>query len=295
VKKIVVSENYDYVGVYLTDKCHLRCPYCITRHHNSQFGNYRYSGLTPSEWAEGLNRFVLPKDVPISLQGGEPFLYYGIWELLDQIEHKVDIMTALPPFVTKKNFHQLRTLNWNKRDAPYPTIRVSYHKGQNNYQELIERIAELQEILSIGLYYLDHPAHTEEDVHSVIAYAKKHKVELRKKDFLGEYKGTMYGEFLYPDAVSGKCQGIPVACRNTVVPIAPDGTIFRCHSDLYFNRKELAIGHILYADCQLRIGYLSCSHYGLCSECDIKIKNNHLQQYGYTSVDIRFKNEEVHI
>jgi len=34
LSKITIPENYDYVGVYLTDKCHLNCDYCITKHHD---------------------------------------------------------------------------------------------------------------------------------------------------------------------------------------------------------------------------------------------------------------------
>jgi hypothetical protein len=35
------------------------------------------------------------------------------------------------------------------------------------------------------------------------------------------------------------------------VPIAPDGTVYRCHSDLYFDRKHLALGNLRDANCQL--------------------------------------------
>ena len=39
--------------------------------------------------------------------------------------------------------------------------------------------------------------------------------------------------------------------------------------------------------------HLPCDNFGLCSECDVKIKNNHYQQFGYTSVDIRFADERA--
>lgn len=286
--KISVPKNYDYVGVYLTDKCHLSCPYCINLHNQSSFGRYKMRNLTPQEWIEGLNRFELPQDVPITLQGGEPFLYKGIWKILEKVHHKIDILTALPPFLKKEEFINLKTLEWNRRTAPYPTIRVSFHKGQNDYKELIEQIAELQEILSIGLYYFKHPSYSEDEIVRLKEYAKKFKVELRPKEFLGEYNGKIYGTFLYPDAVSGKRKGIKVLCKNTVVPIAPDGYIYRCHSDLYFNRKEATLGNILDDTLEFPNDYLDCDNYGLCNECDVKTKTNHYQQYGYTSVNIKF-------
>ncbi|MBF0595821.1 MAG: radical SAM protein [Candidatus Omnitrophica bacterium] len=290
---IIVPEDYDYVGVYLTDKCFLKCPYCITSHHGSSFiGRRETHYLSPQDWIRGLNRLVLPKEVPISLQGGEPFLYKGIWEILENIKHKVDIMTALPPHLTREHFLKLKTLAWNQRACPYPTIRVSYHQGQNDFRELVARIATLNDILSIGLYYLTHPSVSEAEICDMKAYAKEHGVEFRAKDFLGSYDGKMYGALKYPGSVAGTKQGVTVYCRNTVVPVAPDGMIYLCHSDLYFNRRERALGNILDGHFAFPAEHIACSNFGLCSECDVKIKNNHYQQFGYTSVDIKFQGAE---
>lgn len=293
MNKIIVPSDYDYVGVYLTDKCHLSCPYCITSHYGSNFLKQGAVSLQATQWIEGLNRLVLPKDLPISLQGGEPFLHRGIWEILENVNHKIDIMTALPPHLKRDNFLKLKTLDWNKRDAPYPTIRVSYHKGQNDYKELIERIAELQDILSIGLYYLTHPDQSQEEIEQIKSYARKFNVELRLKDFLGMHNGKRYGEFYYPDAVLGERKGINVFCKNTVVPVSPAGDIYLCHSDLYFKRSDRVLGNLLDDTFEFPSDHLPCDNYGLCSECDVKIKTNHYQQYGYTSVNIKFEKDEI--
>ena len=294
MNKILVPHDYDYVGVYLTDKCFLKCPYCLTSHHGSTFiGRKDAVYLGAKDWVKGLNRLELPKDVPISLQGGEPFLFHDIWEILESLEHKIDIMTALPPFLKREHFLRLKTLAWNQRPAPYPTIRVSYHKGQNDFKELVDRIADLNDILSIGLYYLTHPSNSKEEIKEMKLYAKHRGVEFRAKDFLGFYEGKMYGKLKYPGSSEGKRKGVAVLCRNTVVPIAPDGRIYLCHSDLYFNRADRALGHILDEDFDFPIGHLPCPNFGLCSECDVKIKTNHLQQYGYTSIDVRFIEEQT--
>ena len=292
MNRILVPQDYDYVGIYLTDKCFLKCAYCMTSHHGAEFLNKHCAvHFYAAEWICGLNRFILPKDVPISLQGGEPFLYRGIWEILENVTHKVDIMTALPPGLTREHFLKLKTLDWNRRPAPYPTIRVSYHKGQNDFKELVDRIASLNDILSIGLYYLTHPSISDEEIAAMKLYAKEKGVELRAKDFLGLYQGKMYGELKYPGSVDGQCKGSTVYCRNTVVPVASDGRIYRCHSDLYFNREERSLGNILDDRFEFPQEHRACSFFGLCSECDVKIKTNHLQEYGYTSVDIRFSQQ----
>ncbi len=285
--KIVVSESYDYIGIYLTNKCHLNCDYCITAHYGSGFQNECIEYLSPVQWIESLNRLVLPADVPITLQGGEPFLYKGIWEILEGLRHKIDILTALPPFLTREHFLKLKTLQWNKRKAPYPTIRVSYHKGQHDYRELIRRIAGFNDILSIGLYCLEHPSCKEEEIAEVERLGKKFGVEVRRKQFLGCWNGKLYGTFKYPDACTGKRNGLSVKCRNTVVPVAPNGDVYRCHSDMYFRRQSLKIGSILDKGLEIKNKYYNCNNYGTCSECDVKIKTNRYQVYGYTSVDIK--------
>lgn len=294
MNKINVPLDYDYVGVYLTDKCFLKCQYCLTSHHGAEFiGKQGTAHLSAEEWIKGLNRLVLPKDVPVSLQGGEPFLYKGVWEILENIKHKVDIMTALPPFLTREHFLKLKTLAWNQRTAPYPAIRVSYHKGQNDFKELVERISDLDDILSIGLYYLSHPDITEQEIFEMKLYAKEKGVELRSKEFLGVHNGKPYGTIKFPQAAAGRRTGIKVLCKNTVAPIAPDGDIYLCHSDLYFNRSSRRLGNILDDKFIFPDNHLPCGNYGLCSECDVKIKTNHYQQFGYTSVDIRFSQKEA--
>lgn len=288
-KNIEIPYHYDYVGVYLTNRCFLSCDYCITNHNDVNFINNFSLGkeLNAYQWIVGLNRLKLGDGVPLTLQGGEPFLHPDIWKILESVKHPMDILTALPKNVTLKKFKSLSTLEWNKRTAPYPTIRVSYHKGQNNYRELISRIAELQEVISIGLYHIDHPGYPEE-TEKIRILADQHKIVFRLKDYLGWYQNKMYGTYLYPDAVQGRVVEDEVLCKNTVVPIGPTGHLYRCHSDLYHQRLDCSIGHLLNPDATFSDQYRPCNFYGMCSECDVKIKTDHLQAYGYTSVNIQF-------
>lgn len=287
---VPVPTDTDYIGIYLTNRCFLSCNYCITNY-NEQFINKKeFRELDPPEWIEALNRLELPDGVPLTFQGGEPFIYKGIWDILDNIRHKVDILTALPPHVTVEQFKKLRNLNWNKRNAPYPTIRVSFHKDQNDYKKLIPRIKELQQFLSIGLFHIDHPAYPEL-IAEIKEYAAKEGVEFRTKTLLGYYKGVMHGQYKYPDACEGHVTRNRVKCKNTVFPVAPDGTIYRCHSDLYSRRRSFALGNMLDPDLKLEHKHRNCVFYGTCIPCDTKIKTNHLQVQGYTSVDILFEDE----
>jgi sulfatase maturation enzyme AslB (radical SAM superfamily) len=292
LSKVSVPAQTDYVGIYLTNRCFLSCSYCITNHINKYINTKGIKELAPQDWIKGLNRLKLPLGVPLTFQGGDPFLYKGIWELLENVQQKIDILTALPPQATPQKFRSLKTLNWNKRKAPYPTIRVSFHQGQNDYKELIERIKELQEFLSIGLFHIEHPGypHLTEEIR---AYAKSQGIEFRTKIFLGQWQGKLYGRYKYADACDGRVTKKHVQCRNIVLPVSPEGIIYRCHADLYADRKELAIGKLLDSRLNIEHVYRDCSSYGMCSPCDIKVKTNHLQEDGFCSVDILFNNEKT--
>jgi organic radical activating enzyme len=287
---ILVPKHYDYIAVYLTDRCPLRCSYCITEHNDTKFisGSNATPLLAPEAWAKALNNLDLPNGVPITLQGGEPLVYPGIWELLEQIQHPIDILTALPRNASLKHWLKLSaaTLAKLNRNAPYPNIRVSYHVGQNNIEDLVLRVRELEPIVSIGIYAVDHPEHAE-----AIAFAKslceKNNVFFKTKEFLGFYNNKLYGKYLYPEAVSGRLQNKNVVCKNSVLILGPDGLAYRCHSDLYHKRKNLALGQITDSNFIIRDQFTPCKSFGLCSECDVKIKNNHEQKFGYTSVQIK--------
>ncbi len=289
---VILPPDTDYIGVYLTNRCFLKCNYCITNT-NAQYINIKgLEELKPQEWIEGLNRLKLPEGVPITLQGGEPFIYKGIWEILDNVRHKIDILTALPPQVTVENFRKLRTLDWNKRESPYPTIRVSFHKDQNDYKSLIHRIKELKEFLNIGLFHIEHPAYPDV-INEIREYARQEGVEFRTKVFLGEWQGKVYARYKYDDACLGRVTRKIVQCKNTVIPIGPDGYMYRCHSDLYDKRNHEAIGHILDPKLRLEHRHRPCAYYGTCIPCDVKVKTNHLEKDGYTSVDILFDDEKT--
>ncbi len=284
MRSIQVPQNYDYVGVYLTNTSHLPHANCTTIHHETIYDSQQSNQLTASEWIKGLNRLQLPTGVPLTLQGTEPFLYNSIWQILENVHHKIDILTTLPSFLTKEHFLNLKTLQWNIRKAPCSTIRVSYHRGQHDYRQLIRRIAELQEVVSIGLYYKDHQVCEHEHYIKLKECADDFGVMLRKQEFLGRCNGRIYGNFLYKDAAEGKLKGTEILYKNTALPIGPDGNIYRCHADLHLNRINMALGNILDENFEFPDSNLYDENY---SECGVKVQANHNQICDYSLVDIK--------
>lgn len=283
LQKLEIPETYNYIGCFLTLRCNLNCEYCI-----NYFGlghkYVQYKELTGEEWVRALNRLVSRDDLPVTLQGGEPGLHPDFITIIKNLksELKIDILTNLCFDVDK--FIQEIPPQRLKREAPYASIRVSYHPQHMDLRELIEKVKKLQKAgFSIGIYGVLHPAF-DKKILEAQEQCRNLGIDFRTKEFLGVYKGKLYGTYRYHDAVMNPVRKWCL-CRTTELLIAPDGNVYRCHHDLY--KKFPPIGNILDPDFKIEDRFRECSEYGDCNPCDIKIKTNRFQIYGHTSVEIK--------
>lgn len=244
--------------------------------------------MSVEKWIEAANRLVLRQDLPLTLQGGEPTLYPGFHRFVNEVkpEIKMDLMTNLM-FDVDTFIHNVPVWRFT-REAPYASIRVSYHPGQNDIEVLIAKTLKLQEAgFRIGLYGIENP---EPQMREHILETQKRCIDLgldfRLKEFLGENNGMMYGTFKYDGSVAAKtlenCE-----CRTTEIIVNPAGYVYKCHADLYNSRNPIA--HILDPDFNEESidRFRQCSNYGNCNPCDVKVKTNRFQIFGHTSVEIR--------
>lgn len=286
---ITPKEDHNYVAFFLTLSCNLKCPYCINLHGNAERSNQAgRKNLSVDDWITAANRLVLRPDLPLTLQGGEPTLYPGFYRFVNEVkpELKMDLMTNLmfDVDVFIKNAPVWRFT----REAPYAAIRVSYHPGQNDIDDLINRTVKLQQAgFRIGLYGVEHPdpqlrAHILEIQQRCISLG----LDFRMKEFLGEHDSVMYGTFKYDGCVAAQtlrtCE-----CRTTEIIVDPAGYVYKCHADLYAGRNPIA--HILDVDFNEDSidEFRDCSCYGTCNPCDVKVKTNRFQIFGHTSVEVR--------
>lgn len=270
--------DINYIAAFLTLSCQLKCNYCINHHGHDLRARKQMSGF---DWINGLNRLPRREDLPITLQGGEPSLHKDFYHIINGLNHPIDLLTNLEFDINDfmKNVSPERF----RRNSPYASIRVSWHIGQNSGQELLDKVAEMASHgYSIGIWGIDHPE-TIAELREAQRRAWSMEIDFRIKEFLGEYNGKFYGTLRYPEAVTQiklkSCQ-----CRTKELLIDPLGFIFRCHSDLYSSRYQ--IGHIMDNTLPETGVWRSCNVYGLCNSCDIKVKTNRFQQYGYSAVDI---------
>jgi len=289
LNNIKPTDDHNYVAFFLSFSCQLKCEYCINLHdHGSRHEQVKRKSMTPDDWIAAADRLLLRPDLPLTLQGGEPTLYPGFYRIVNEVksEIKMDLMTNLMFDVDK--FIDNVPVERFIRDAPYAAIRVSYHPGQNDINDLIGKTFRLQEAgFRIGLYGINHPDPSiGRHILDVQDKCLKLGLDFRTKEFLGEYNGTMHGHFKYRDCVSGKvtkrCE-----CRTTEIIVDPSGYVYPCHYGLYHGRNPIA--HILddrFSE-ECLDEFRTCESFGKCNPCDVKIKTNRFQIFGHTSVEIR--------
>lgn len=285
--KVKVPQRYSYVAAFLSMQCNLGCSYCINAF-DKPFSR-QYSEMSAEEWARAINRLDLPKGLPVTLQGGEPTVRKDFHNILMGIKKRVSLdmltngqfdinefMSEIPP----SRFRQFKD-----GTEPFASIRISYHPTEMDLDDIIERARKLkQNGYSVGISAVKHPTLTA-DIHNAQIACKTAGIHFWQKEFLGFFKGKLYGTYKYPDAVNSKTKN--VECKISELLIAPDGMVYRCHRDLY--HQENPVGHILDEDFKIEDVFRTCDKFGQCNPCDSKEKCDRFLQMGYCSVEIKRK------
>jgi len=282
MKPIRILQSYNYTAAFLTFACNLKCSFCINNFEQSLIKRKTISG---KNWVKGLNRIISRDDLPITLQGGEPSIHPDFIYIINNLkpELNIDILTNLQfdveEFIKKVNPDRI------KRKSPYASIRVSYHPEQMDLDEIIKKtLRMLEKNFSIGIWAVEFPPY-EKVMKEAQAKCQKIGIDFRLKEFLGEYNGKLYGTYKYAGACDKKFKK-KVQCKTTELLMDSSGDVFRCHFDLYAGIDK--VGNILDPDFQIEDKFRDCDHFGHCNPCDIKVKTNRFQQYGHTSVEIKF-------
>lgn len=289
IRYIQPKKHHNYVAFFLTLACNLQCPYCINLHSNgSRYQQAKRASLTPEEWIQAANRLILRDDLPLTFQGGEPTLYKGFYKIVNEVkeEIKMDLLTNMAFDVDEfiENVPVWRFL----REAPYAAIRVSYHPGQNDINDLIRKTLKMQDAgFRIGLYGVLVPdEEVKKHILEIQEMCLKMNIDFRTKEFLGIYEGKLYGTFKYENSVNGN-QMLHCECKPTELIVDPGGYVYKCHADLYQGRNPIA--HILdenFTENEID-KFWDCHFYGDCNPCDVKVKTNRFQIFGHTSVKIK--------
>lgn len=282
MKKIKLPSDWNYVGVFLTLSCNLSCDYCIN---TLSGGLVKKKLISHDEWINALNRIELPENLPLTLQGGEPTIHPGFYQIVNGLNADIPIDLLTNAQFDPIKFSSLISPSRLKRDAKYASIRVSYHPTTMNWAQTLEKVLWLQDKgYSISLNSVFHPE-TEKHLLECQQAALSKGIDFRFKEFLGVYNNKIYGTYKYADACFSDNLKT-VSCKTSELLIAPDAQVYRCHHDLYNSYKPT--GSLLSEDFSIDAGFSRCEKYGKCNPCDVKVKNNRLQEWGHTSVEINF-------
>ncbi len=241
--------------------------------------------MSGEEWLTSLNRLQTRPDLPVTLQGGEPTLHPDFYQIVKGLrpDLAIDLLTNLQFDVDEfmANIEPSRL----RRQAPYASIRVSYHPESMELEPLIVKVLKLQAGgYSVGVWGVDHPA-WQLEIARAGEECRVAGIDFRRKEFLGIYQDRLYGTYKYPDAFGGG-KSRKVDCRTSELLIGPDGRVCRCHSDFYAGRA--GVGNLLDSEFQVEDRFRTCGCYGECNPCDVKLKTDRFQKFGHTSVDICF-------
>ncbi len=281
-KPFKVPESFNYIAAFLTLRCKFGCHYCINRHGDMA----SREELSTTGWVEGLSRLITRQDLPVTLQGGEPTMHPGVWQIATALHLRgipVDILTNGDFDI--EEFTRVVDPSIFKREAKYASIRFSFHPAVHDAHALATKVFLLHEAgYSVGIWGVEHPVNRDSNTLMKVI-CRTYGVDFRVKEFLGWYNGTWYGNMKYPNACDKHEKSKQVLCRTTELLISPSGHIHRCHSDLYAGINP--IGHILDEEIKGVGKWDKCSRYGLCNPCDVKVKTNRFQEFGHTSVEIK--------
>ena len=284
---VKLPDECNYIEAYLTLRCPLRCSYCI----NNESGRAHVAReeLAVEQWADGLNRIDFG-NVPLTLGGGEPTQYRSFYALLDQLrpDIHIDLLTNLQ-FDIDEFIRKTSPDRFNTPEIPcYKSIRVSYHAETMDAADLLQRACRLQEAgFCIGIFGLNHPLNIRKNMEMAEMACNK-KMFFFIKDYLGHYQNKMFGFYNYKGAFDGVLK--TVKCRTRELLIGPEGSVYRCHRDLYIGDTANAVGHINRPDLRLAYTFRTCTNFGTCNPCDVKIKTNRFLQMGHCSVEIEPNN-----
>lgn len=284
---IKLPQKCNYIGVFLTFRCNLGCSYCINR-----FGEFNMAQEASTErWIEGLSKIPTRIDLPITLQGGEPTMHPGFYEIVTELYRRGKYMDLLTNgmFDVKEFCERVNPLVFERgRVAKYATVRFSYHL-KTNPSILLRNVEYMKEKgYSVGIWGLDYPGMKSQN-REMEKKCRERGIEWRMKEFLGWYDRRLYGTYKYEGAIEGKRE--TVMCRTSELLIDPTGEIYRCHRDLY--KGIGGIGNILEGRYVSPFLWRVCHNFGECNPCDVKIKYNRFQEWGHCSVEIRRRDRNV--
>jgi MoaA/NifB/PqqE/SkfB family radical SAM enzyme len=267
---IVVPKRVNYIALFLTYRCKLRCYYCIEREAWGETVE-----MEVADWARWLERLDLRKteDLPVTLQGGEPTDYVGWSEVVQHAPSEMKFhMLTNGMGVSWKEWGNVDPKRFQTPGLTFAPIRVSYHPGYSNDIAVLDAVVGLRKMgFRAGMYCVDVPSRRL-GIAEMARRCMWEGVPFHTKELLTATHGT----YKYPWAKDG----VPKkgwVCRSNELIVSPEGLVYPCA----FYMQNRINGSEKFVD-----GWRRCDLCGKCSYCDVKEKRDRYGKSGYSSVNL---------
>ena len=248
-----------YFSLFVTYTCNYNCSYCSEK---ISTDNKRLLPKAPSlSAAEFLRinslRDVLP-DRELVIHGGEPLLYPDLRPLLEQLQwpHKIIVVSNL-----SLDLDSLFDFSRLPRNVVFVG---SYHPesaSRDVFLRNVKRLAALRHLMHICAV----EGHiSDSDIH----FFRQEGFDVVINPFVGVLEGQVFPESMR-DCSRGLATGEAarcVRCTSYMLMIDPYGYIWNCHTHMYTNRRERALGNIL-THFHIPSSGFFCSDYHYCDPC----------------------------
>ena len=140
--------------ISLTDRCNMRCRYCMPREHFS--GDHQFLDKSEILSYEEIS-FVVKSMLPLGLEkvrltGGEPLLRRDIGELISQLPNKLDIALTTNGLLLGDNAEMLMNSGLDRVTVSLDAIDVKTFQEMGDTKENPEKVLNgIQSALDVGL------------------------------------------------------------------------------------------------------------------------------------------------
>ncbi len=226
------------ISIFLTFRCNLSCPYCISEIFSTE--NCLKRELDGKSWVTALNRY--DRDVYIS--GGEPTMHKDIWYILQNIKPslQVKVWTNMAFDIDEFLDKVTRPIYWN----------ASYHPSSGPPQKTINKILKLR---SLGKWDNYGEIHTVGFNNKVVKEFECAGIKLNARDFFqAENNETAES----------------VLCKHYGFFIGPDGFRYVCSSKMLrgLGKRENILTDTLRGIPTI----VKCNDYPFCESCDLVVR-----------------------
>jgi len=273
------------IRIFLYMHCNYSCDYCSAYRVFNTPLNYKYKTMIVDEWLTGINNPTLTQryvdDYGLILSGGEPTLYKGFVDLINNIDEKrkIYVYSNISEFAYNKLMQLKRSV------ILYPSFHIKIELKQNGasaYKIWFERLLDLKE-----KDHTIHMTHTPDDGTNGIDDLP---TGIIRTNIEGYWNDVYHSPYVNECRVNGE-EIKKVDCLTVQPQVVSDGTIFNCQAGAWSNRKNLILGNIKNMNWGELPDWLTCKQCGKCHICsqgkvirDFETKEIYLDKWQYMPV-----------